>query len=310
MSAVIELPDAIIDLSDYDESVNYLLYADSGVGKTVHAGGSGLILGVEQGTVSAKRQGSTAKLWPIHSWMDLQRAYAWLKKNPDAFPWVALDSVTAMQQLALKWILEKEYKNAGGAQSSRDIDIPQIQDHQKWQNMFKRFIKGFCDLPVNVLFTALPLHVEDEEGMALVLPDLSGKGYQIAQWVCAQMSVVGYMKKIRKKTGVDSKDEPIYKEVRRVYFQYKAPHFAKDRYDVLGKYWDDPTLAEIDARIKGETKPPEKTGKPGEGKAGASNRSRNSADREPPAYSQTEGQDPAENPLDEDIEDITMEDED
>lgn len=303
MTATIDLPDAIIDLSEYDESVNFLLYADSGVGKTVFAGGAGLILGVETGTVSAKRMGSKAKLWPIKTWPDLQRAYAWIRKNPDAFSWVALDSVTAMQQLALKWILEKEFKASGGAEGSRDIDIPQIQDHQKWQNMFKRFIKGFCDLPVNVLFTALPLHVEDEEGMALVLPDLQGKGYQIAQWVCAQMSVVGYMKLIRKKTGAeDDKGEPITREVRRVYFQRTAaPHFAKDRYTVLGKFWDDPTLPEIDARIKGEPNPAENGGKRRTAKGGT---------RKPrPVAEETPTEDPS--PSDEsDVDEIDMEDED
>lgn len=305
MTATIELPDAIIDLSDYDESVNFLLYADSGVGKTVFSGGAGLILGVEQGTVSAKRQGSNAKLWPIKTWSDLQKAFAWLKKNPDAFDWVALDSITAMQQLALKWILEKEYKAAGGAQSNRDIDIPQIQDHQKWQNMFKRFIKGFIDLPVNVLFTALPLHVEDEEGMALVLPDLQGKGYQIAQWVCAQMSVVGYMKLIRKKVGVDPKtEEPKLREVRRVYFQRTAaPHFAKDRYNVLGTFWDDPTLPEIDARIKGEPTPPENGGKRSAAKGGAS--------KTRPATDETPTEDPSQSDeSDVDVEDIDMDSED
>lgn len=298
----VELPDAIIDLSEYDESVNFLLYADSGVGKTVFSGGAGLILGVEQGTVSAKRQGSKAKLWPIKTWADLQKAYAWLKKNPDAFDWVALDSITAMQQLALKWILEKEYKAAGGADSNRDIDIPQIQDHQKWQNMFKRFIKGFIDMPINVLFTALPLHVEDEEGMALVLPDLQGKGYQIAQSVCAQMSVVGYMKLIRKKIGVDPKtDEPRLKEVRRIYFQRTAaPHFAKDRYNVLGKFWDDPTLPEIDARIKEEPETPETTGKRSAAKGGGSKAR---------PESETPTEDPSQSD-DSDVDEIDMSDED
>jgi len=302
VTATVELPSDIIDLSDYDESINLLLYADSGVGKTVFSGGAGLILGVEKGTVSAKRQGSNAKLWKINSWNDLQKAYSWLRKNPKVFSWVAIDSATEMQQLALKWILEKEYREAGGAQSKRDIDIPQIQDHQKWQNMFKRFIKGFCDLPINVVFTALPLHVEDEEGMALVLPDFSGKGYQIAQWVCAQMSVVGYMKKIRRKTGEDGKGEATYKEVRRVYFQYKAPHFAKDRYNVLGPYWDDPTLAAIDARIKGTDKP---SGDPGnvataKGEASKARRPADDAVTEEPSDTTDES---------DDVEDINLDDE-
>jgi hypothetical protein len=253
-------PDAIIPLSEWDESSNVLIYGDSGIGKTVFGGGAGLILGVEKGAIAAKRQGSKADLWPCPTWTDVQKAYVWLKKNPTAYPWVTIDSATEMQRKALLWILEKEFKDAG-PNGSRDIDIPQIQDHQKWQNMFKRFVTSFCDLPINVLFLALPLRVEDEEGEELVLPDFAGKGYQIAQWVCAQMSVVGHMKKVKKKVGTAESGQPKFKEVRRIRFQYSPPYFAKDRYDVLGKFRDDLTLPALDAIIHGEEIPSGKSGK-------------------------------------------------
>lgn len=293
-------PDAIISLDEWDESTNMLIYGDSGIGKTVFAGGAGLILAVEKGAVSAKRQGSKADLWRIDGWPDMQAAYAWLKKNPDAYAWVALDSITEMQQKALRWILQKEYRAAGGSKGARDIDIPQIQDHQKWQNMFKRFVTSFCELPINVLFTALPLRAEDEEGEELVLPDLQGKGYQIAQWVCAQMSVVGYMKKITEETEEeDDNGDPVLRDIRRFFFQYSAPYFAKDRYDVLGRYWDDPTLADIDARIRGEEIPAKEPRKTGGTKAGASNRSRKRAEPEK-----------VEPPATDDDEDIDLDDDD
>lgn len=278
-------PDAIISLSEWDESTNMLIYGDSGIGKTVFGGGADLIIGVEKGAVAAKRHGSKADLWPVKDWTDLQKAYAYLKKNPSMYPWVSIDSITEMQQKALRWILAKEFK-AAGTESNRDIDIPQIQDHQKWQNMFKRFVALFCDLPQNIVFTALPLRVEDETGTDMVLPDLSGKGYQISQWVCGQMSVVGHMKKVRKKDGVDDNNEPQFKEVRRFRFQYSPPYFAKDRYDVLGKYWDDPTLADIDARIREGIDAPETTRKPASAKVAGSKTPRKreeAVDIEPPA---------------------------
>lgn len=315
MTATIEKPDAIISLAEFDESCNMLIYGDSGIGKTVFAGQCGLILGVEKGTISAKRQGSTADLWPIQSWSDIQRAYKWLKANPTAYPWVAMDSVTEMQQKALRWILDKEFRDAGEG-SNRDIDIPQIQDHQKWQNMFKRFIKSFCDLPVNVLFTALPLRVEDEEGDELVLPDLSGKGYQISQWVCAQMSIVAHMKKVRKKAGTDNSGEQKYEIVRRFRFQYSPPYFAKDRYDALGNYLDDPTLDEIVARITDEPKTAKPARKPRATRSGgskrASTRPEPAADDEPTPASEDDADEQAQNASNDvdDVEDITLDDED
>lgn len=309
MTATLEKPDAIISLADFEESVNFLLYGDSGIGKTVFAGQTGLILGVESGTISAKRQGSTADLWPIKTWTDIQKAYKWLKANPTSYQWVAMDSVTEMQQKALRWILDKEFRDAGEG-SNRDIDIPQIQDHQKWQNMFKRFIKSFCDLPQNVLFTALPLRVEDEEGEELVLPDLSGKGYQISQWVCAQMSIVGHMKKVRKKIGMGTDNEPKYKIVRRFRFQYSPPYFAKDRYDALGNYMDDPTLAEIVAKISDGEEDAKPARKPRAARSGGSKGGSRAEDREPPIVSQTERQDPAETSVDPDDDDIVLDEED
>lgn len=249
MAEDVNLPSDIIDMEDFEESTNALIYADSGVGKTVFSGDAGLIICTEKGAISAKRLGKKAKLWRAHTWEDVQAAYRWLKNNPYVFRWVAIDSGTEMQALLLRDILDKELE---GNERNRDEDVPQIQDHQKWQLKFKRFIKAFCDLPCNVLFTALAMNVEDEEGNALVVPQFQGKGYQISSWVCAQMSVVGYMKKVNVKKKVG--DETVVEEVRRIFFQHRklpndATIFAKDRYNVLGKFKDDITLLQMDALI-------------------------------------------------------------
>jgi len=239
-------------MSDFEESINIMVYADSGVGKTVLAGGCDLILGVEKGLISAKRMGSKAKLWPIREWQDLRNAYAYLKASTDEgscpYKWVAMDSGTEMQQMALRWILEEAKK----IKKERDLDIPEIQDHQKWQNMFKRFIKMFNDLDVNMLYTALPLHTENEEGDPIVLPEFQGKGFQIAQWVCAQMSAVGYMKVIKvrvKGTSGDPDDKGTIRETRVISWVNDGTIFAKDRYNVLGKQFLDPTLRKIHQKI-------------------------------------------------------------
>lgn len=218
----------IIDLEDFDESINIMLYGDSGVGKTVFAGSGDdvLFLATEKGTISAKRQGSRAKVWPIEKWEDLQDAFLYLRDEEHGYKWVALDSATKMQHMALRWILD----DAHAQNPSRDLDIPAIQDHQKWQNMFKRFVTNFCDLPVNVIFTATTMRAEDEEGENIILPDLQGKGYGISQWVCAQMHVVAYISVKRKGKGDDKETW------RRIQTQTVPPYFGKDRYNCLGEY--------------------------------------------------------------------------
>lgn len=228
----------IIALEDFDESVNMLVYGNSGVGKTVFAGSGDdvLFLAVEQGTVSAKRQGSKAHVWPITKWSDLEKAYTWLYDNPDhGYTWVVLDSITQMQQMAIRAILD----DAVSENASRDLDIPAIQDYMKWQNMFKRFTLAFCSLPVNVLFTALVSKETDEEGEDFLTPDITGKGYQISQYVCAQTSCYGYMRIKRKKVG-----EKV-KRVRQIIWQDTGVIRGKDRYDVLAPLTEDKSLQEL-----------------------------------------------------------------
>lgn len=239
-------PVAIRDLSGFNESVNILVYGDSGTGKTVLGGTApnALFLSTEQGTISAKRQGSKAKVWRIMKWEDLEEAFKWLRDNPDhGFEWVVLDSVTKMQEQLKRDVLEKRVQKRGDS----DEDIPEIADHQKFQNKFKRFITAFVELPVNVLFTATTMRREDEEGEDLVLPNIDGKGYAIANYACAEMDVVGYygVSKGNKKNNGET--------IRRFVAQSTPPYFAKDRYDVLGKWLDNPTMPMIIGLIEGDS---------------------------------------------------------
>jgi hypothetical protein len=148
-------PASIISLEEFDESINLLVYGDSGVGKTVLGGSGGtlrtLIIATDRGTISAKRQGSTAEVWEVEDWEDVEKAERWLKGGgSELYDWVIMDSLEKMQQYLLAHILQLVVED----NATRDIDIPSQGDHQKWQLMFKRFVRKFCDLPVNVMFTA------------------------------------------------------------------------------------------------------------------------------------------------------------
>lgn len=232
-------PAQITSLEAYDEPINILCYGDSGVGKTVFAGTApnSLFISTESGTISAKRQGSASEIWRCPTWDDLAEAYEYLRNEDHPYEWVLLDSVTEMQTHALSKIL----LTASTENENRDPDIPAIQDHQKWQNIFKRFVRAFNDLPVNVLYTALTLRSDDEEGDPIVLPLITGKGYQMAQWMCASVHLVGhYSMQEVKKTGSDE-----LVEIRRLRVQPKPPFFAKDRYDIGKKFLDNPTMPRL-----------------------------------------------------------------
>ncbi len=219
----------IEDLADFDESKNILVYGDSGVGKTVFLGGApnAIFISTENGTIAAKRQGSNAKLIRISAWEDLEVALDYIEKNPKNYEWVLLDSLQQMQRILLKHLLGKGVEEG---KKGADLDVPQIQDHQKWQNMFLRFVDRLVDAPVNVMFASTSMRVEgeDDDGdvTEIVLPAIQGKakeGYAIAQYVCAAMSSVYYM-------GVERKKG---KQNRFIITQKTPPYFAKCRYDVL-----------------------------------------------------------------------------
>lgn len=244
----------IIGLEEDDESINLLVYGKSGSGKTVFAGSSDNVLFIapeDDGTLSAKRFGSKAKKWPVKSWEDIEEAYEWLYDNPDhGFDWIVIDSITEMQQMLLKSILAEVVKQ----NPSRDPDIPAIQDHQKWQLSFKRFVHAFNDLPVNVLYTALVRNETDEEENSFLTPDVQGKGYQMSQLICSYMTSYGYLQVRRKKD-----EDGNMQELRRITWRDTGVIQGKDRTGVLAPYTENVTLRELTEWVsKGERKPARK----------------------------------------------------
>jgi hypothetical protein len=226
---VTNLPNNIISLQDEDEHVNLLIYADSGVGKTVFCGSDDDVLFIapeDNGTLSAKRFGSSAKKWKIQKWADIVEAYEWLYSlDTIPFNWVVLDSLTEMQEMCMRQILDEAYEMNPG----RDPDVPQLQDWQPYFERFRRLVKAFNALPVNVIYTALQKDEDDEDGDKVVLPMIQGKGTQFAKQVASWMTSFGHMRVLRKKVGADEDGTPIYDEYRIIQWKASKNVMAKDR---------------------------------------------------------------------------------
>jgi hypothetical protein len=230
----------IISLTEYDESINFMVYSDSGIGKTTLMGTApqSLFLGVEAGIISAKRAGSTADLWPINTWADLEEAQRYLRDGGwKKYRWVLLDSLTDMQELLWRHILDKVVKD----NRSRDPDLPAIQDHLKMQLMFRRFVKLFCDLPCNVAFSALPMNIETAEGEERVMPLITGLKGALSHYTVGKMSCAAHMKIVRTKSGATR---------RRLVWEQDGAYIGKDRYGCLAPYTDDLTIPQIEERIE------------------------------------------------------------
>jgi len=186
-------------------------------------------MSTEKGVVSAKAAGSEARLLRTPTWEHVVAAKKRADEELGPGDWLILDSLTKMQVLMIRWILRK----INAASPHRDLDIPAIQDHQKWQNYFKRFVDDLIEAPYNVIFICTTMLREDEEGDDQVLPAITGKGQEVCDYVCAQMDVTLYYA-ITDKTSDGS-------PVRRALAQPFPPYTrCKDRYDVLGFYVDVP----------------------------------------------------------------------
>jgi|SRR5215472_14742845 len=226
----IERPKIIVkpeSLSDFNESVNWCIYGDSGVGKTVLSSfaPNGYFLSTEKGVIAAKRVGSTAQLIRAPDWEHVEAGIDWADDNLTMRDWLIVDSVSKMQELLIRWWLRIQNEE----NEARDLDIPQLQDHQKWQRMFLRFINHLVDAPYNTIFIATSMHKEDAEGDPIVLPNIVGKDYTIANNFCADMDIVSCLR-VRKRQNLDDPREAI------LINDTFPPFFAKDRYRALPRW--------------------------------------------------------------------------
>jgi hypothetical protein len=220
----------IENLSAIPETINWLLYGPEGQGKTLLAGfaPNAVFLSTEiGGAVSAKRAGSQAEMIRCPDWEHALSGVRWADKELGPNDFLIVDSHTRMQVEYLRWLLRMRHAE----NTARDLDIPALADHQKWQNAFTRWTDHIVAAQYNAIFIATDMIKENEEGDDIVMPSFLGRNYAIAKYIAAQMNIVSYYSV----SGTASTDD---NTVRRALFQPYPPWIAKDRYGVLGKFQD------------------------------------------------------------------------
>lgn len=218
--------DDLLPVSETVESVNALIYGDSGAGKTVFAGSGknkgkrDLILAVEHGTSSAARSGSQASVLEIKTWDQLEEAVDALIADPDRFDWVIVDSLTKLQDLIWDDILDSATRN----NPSRSPYKRELQEYGEAQMRLQSIVERLNGSDVNVIYTALAELATDEEANEFKMPSIHGKQGKMAAWVCAQMDIVAYLSVARDKER---------KTYRRLRFSKTPEVFAKDRFSLF-----------------------------------------------------------------------------
>lgn len=219
-------PPTIIDLEDLKEPMNILCHGDTGSGKNRLWGHLPrmIVLVIEEGATSMKRAGiKGVKVIRCKSWPDIVGAFEYLRDHIDEFDWVMIDSITKAQSLCIRHIM----KMVVLANPDRDPHIPAQGDHFKWQLTIKQFVEDFNDLDLNTIWLARSMVREDPDGEDIIVPSIEGKDYGMSAWVCGEMSLLCYLKKVTKGKG-DSATV-----VRRLYTNEHAMYWCKDWYDAL-----------------------------------------------------------------------------
>lgn len=239
-------PKAIRPVKGQRAFIHMVLVADSGWGKTVFAGSDDKVLFLTcdpEGTLSAGSIGSSADEWPIKTWKDMDEAYKWLRdEGHKEYQWVCIDTVTGAQRILQRSALDASYASNP---TKRDPDVPSMDVHQKAQIQTIRFVMQFNDLPINTLYTAHPMFLEDAEGEPMILPYVHGGRGDVAQQVLGHMNVAGF--------GV--MEEVDGKYVRRIHFRNYEAYRGKDRFMRLPTHMDRATLRQVRELIQAPAAP-------------------------------------------------------
>lgn len=237
MATAVKRPSAITKLSDTDSAgkKNWLIYSQSGAGKTVLAGTApnALFLTVEAGgTESAKAFGSEADEWVIDTKAALDEAYSFFKSGSGCkqYEWVLIDSLSEVEEVFWRHI-------------QGDANNQKIQDYGTVATMIKKEVDRWNRLPVNVLYTAqtMTLDIEDEDGdeSTLLIPSLGTRNGVLSQRICAKTTMNGLLVVRSRKI-----EEGAREEQRRLMLRGNKSFLAKDRHLLAEErgYLVDPTM--------------------------------------------------------------------
>lgn len=237
-----------VPIEDFNETYNIMVHAHPGQGKTRFAAGApnAVLLGSEPGVLSAKRAGAKGGLVRIRTWddaLDFKREV--MAGNFAHRDWAIIDTITTLQQKNQNQVLERAVADSP---NKFDPDIPAVQHYLKQQNSLMRWVEFMVDCPLNTIWLAHTMDVEDKDGGRMLMPSISGgqdKGWKVANYIMGLMNAVGYME-MRSVVDKDENGKRIgVRMVRRILWQpWTDPdkdirYIVKDHFAALGRFTDD-----------------------------------------------------------------------
>lgn len=244
-------PTAITSLQDQDAPRfrKWGIHGESDVGKTVLAGTApkALFLTTDvEGTESARMLGSTADELRIPTFTEYCAAVDWLVrgKGYTEYEWIITDTGTELEELCWQeQLVSDDVKRASKYQPNK-ADYPLVWAKVKEQIM----LLGRAPVNMMVLFHTMRIDRETDDGedtVTLAMPAIgSRKRGDMSMALCAQLGMVGYMRKV---TGEDGKP------VRQLITESSSRWVARDRSTKLGSGMSDPTVPKLLAKMGSAT---------------------------------------------------------
>lgn len=239
----------VVKAQERSQFLNVLIYGDSGIGKTTLAGSASaipemspvLVVDIEGGTESLRHSYPDVDVVRVKTWQEMQQVYDELHAGRHKYKTVILDSLTEIQKFSMMQIMLDLIDKKDDA----DPDVPGMREWGKNVEQIRRFVRGFRDLPMNTIFTALAKEDKNPRtGKSKTLPSLQGK---VAQEVPAFLDVVlyYYIKRVNEE------------EKRLLLAAPTETIIAKDRTARLPIVTEDPTMAKLYKAIIGGEELPE-----------------------------------------------------
>lgn len=191
-------------LEEREQVIKAMFYGEAGTGKTVLASSAPapiLWLEAEGGTASiARERRADIDIARIDSLQQLRDALVFLQNNPGKYNTVVLDSLTEVQAIVLKEIMLQVV----ATDASRNRHRPFYDEWGMLAGIMRDVVRGFLDLPINVVFTALTREDKDEmTGHTRVQPRLQPS---VAFEMPGFLDVMGYLYTATKSSGEVGKE--------------------------------------------------------------------------------------------------------
>lgn len=133
---------------------SFVFYGRSGTGKTTVFStfpGRKLLLDVKDVGDDSLTGVEDIDVMDINSWDDFEMAYWWVKRNPKKYQSLGIDTMSQLQQLAIKKVLEDKGKDP---EKAGEWGSMTKQDWGAVASMMKVWIINLRDLPMQVGFIA------------------------------------------------------------------------------------------------------------------------------------------------------------